>query len=275
MITGKKNFYQLKAGEHFGNISQTCSFPSAIISESVYEKQTDLPKHSHELAFFTLVLGGRYFDKFGKKEDCLDPMTVLWREEGISHRDRIGEKGGRFFFVEIRPDYLEKLREYHKPPKRLVKKNGTLIWLASRLRREIQHWQSSSPLIVEGITLEMLGHLTPADTSVEKRPPKWLVRVVEKLNEEFTCNLTIKELAGEAGVHPAHLTKVFRLFYNQTIGEYIHKRRIKFASELLCNKEIPLVEIAISSGFSDQSHLTRIFKRLTGDTPAFYRKSLD
>ena len=103
----------------------------------------------------------------------------------------------------------------------------------------------------------------------------WLARVVEKLTEEFTENFSTDELATEARVHPVHLAAVFRQFHGETMGEYVQKIRVAHASRLLLDKEIPLSEIAYSTGFSDQSHFTRIFKRFVGVTPGVFRHSLE
>ncbi len=144
---------------------------------------------------------------------------------------------------------------------------------AHRLRNEMAGGRAFSPLIAEGITLEMLGNLARANAPVDKKPPVWLLRVVDKLNAEFTANISNDELAAEAGVHPVHLAAAFRRFYHQTIGEYVQNLRVARASKLLLKKEIPLSEIALSGGFSDQSHFTRVFKRLTGITPGAFRDS--
>jgi AraC family transcriptional regulator len=260
---------QLKAGEHYGTVFCKTNIPSAILSESVYKKSLALPEHSHELAFFTLILQGHYSEHYAGKHLVYSPMTVF------SHRDKIEQSGSRFFFVEIKKTYLERLAEYEKVPEHLFEQNGQLTWLASRLRGEVRNEQTCSPLVAEGITLEMLGNLARKNSNTEKRPPKWLFRVVEKLNEEFAENLTTEELAFEANVHPVHLASVFRQFQHETIGEYVQKLRVAHASTLLLQKEIPLVEIACATGFSDQSHFTRTFKRFVGITPGAFRSSID
>ena len=180
----------------------------------------------------------------------------------------------RFFFVEIEKQFADRLIQCEKVPDHLAERNGTLTWLASRLRSEIIAGDTSSPMIIDGITLEMLGLLTRQGRSLERRPPKWLVRVVERLNEEFTGGLTSESLAAEAGVHPVHLAAVFRTFHNETIGDYVQKRRITLAALLLQDNEIPLTEIAYECGFADQSHFTRVFKRRVGMTPGAFRSSL-
>lgn len=275
MSAAKHDSQILKAGEHYGKVFCKTNIPSAIISESIYKKSVALPEHSHELSFFTLVLQGSYSEHYGGKNLVYSPMTVLWRQADVSHRDRIESNSSRFFFVEIKRAYLDKLLEYEKVPEHLFERNGSLTWLASRLRSETRNSETCSPLIAEGITLEMLGNLARKNNFTEKRPPKWLFRVAEKLNEEFAENLSTEELASEANVHPVHLASVFRRFYHETIGEYVQKLRVARASKMLLDKGIPLCEIAYSAGFADQSHFTRTFKRFTGTTPGAFRDSID
>ena len=267
---------KLKAGEHFGVVSEKFYTSSAVLSESIYTTKLCLPEHSHELAFFTLILKGGYSETYGSKTFEYFPMTVLWRGPEISHKDSIDAALSHFFFIEIERSCLDKLSQYEKRvPEHLYEQNGSLSWLASRLRYEVAEGDVCVPLIAEGITLEMLAHLTRKNVTAETRAPKWLRRVVERLNEEFTENISSEELAAEANVHPVHLASTFRRFYNQTIGEYVQKKRVGHASKLLLDREIPLTEIAYSAGFSDQSHFTRVFKRFTGLTPGAFRSSVE
>ena len=274
MGSSDPNAQQLKAGEHYGSVSNKIHLPSAIVSESVYRRSLCLPEHSHELGFFTLILDGQYSEVIKGRDVFYSPQTVLWRQADTSHKDKIEVKSSRFFFVEIERAYTDKLRLHGPVPDRLAEKNGSLTWLASRLRTEVINSGSSSPLIAEGITLEMLGHLTLAKKFGDKRPPHWIVRVAERLNEEYASPLSNEDLAAEAGVHPVHLASVFRRFYNENIGEYVQRLRVERASVLLIDVEMPLADIAYECGFSDQSHFSRVFKRRTGFTPGAYRSSV-
>ena len=265
----------LKAGEFYGKISQKKQISSSTLSELIHLKGISLPAHSHELAFFSLLLDGSYSESYGRKNFSYQPMTVWWHPSGISHKDEIGKKGGRFFTVEIQPKGLEILKDFAKIPEDFFEQSSSLVWLACRLFHEFKNWQICSELVAEGITLEMLAHSVRKQNSTEKQPPKWLVRIVEKLNEDFTGNFSTEALATEANVHPVHLAAVFRRFHHETMGEYVQKLRIAHASKLLLDREIPLAEIAYESGFSDQSHFTRIFKRFVGLTPGAFRNSLD
>jgi AraC family transcriptional regulator len=81
----------------------------------------------------------------------------------------------------------------------------------------------------------------------------------------------LKTIADSVAVHPVHLVRTFRRFYRSTVGEYLRRLRIEFASQQLAGTDTPLADIALASGFADQCHFTRTFKRLTGLTPARYR----
>jgi AraC-like DNA-binding protein len=65
-----------------------------------------------------------------------------------------------------------------------------------------------------------------------------------------------------------------KYFDNLSFGDYIRKLRIEKATHLLSDPSLSLGEIAYLTGFSDQSHFNRIFKKHTGSTPSEYRKSL-
>lgn len=263
----------LSAGHFYGNVPQKRSLPSAILSEVVHREALDLPEHSHELAYFTLVLGGTYFEKFGTRSSDHHPMTIIWHRAGISHKDRIGVEGARCFTVEVPRQRMEDLRGFSTVPLDFHEHAGPLAWLGARLFREFKDWDTGSELVAEGLTLEMLGHAARSGYPPERRPPKWLSAIGDRLNDRFLENISTCELADEAGVHPVHLASVFRRFYGQTIGEYVRQRRVAHASRLLLGGR-SFAEIAYESGFADQSHFNRLFKRHTGMTPGAFRRSL-
>ena len=62
--------------------------------------------------------------------------------------------------------------------------------------------------------------------------------------------------------------------YGCTVGEYVRRLRIEFACRELSDSEKPLAFIAQNAGFFDQSHFSKTFKLLTGQSPAAYRKLL-
>jgi AraC-like DNA-binding protein len=108
-----------------------------------------------------------------------------------------------------------------------------------------------------------------------KKIPAWAVEIKEMIQDQIDTNLTLKELSKSLKVHPAYLSREFsKYFENLSFGDYIRKQRIEKAIELMQTKKYSLTDIAYLTGFSDQSHFTRIFKKHTGKNPSLFRKSL-
>jgi AraC-like DNA-binding protein len=76
-------------------------------------------------------------------------------------------------------------------------------------------------------------------------------------------------------VHPAHLSRAFRRHEGRTPTALIQRRRVEHVWRRLCRPGAPsLADIALEAGFSDQSHCTRVFKRLVGIPPGALRREL-
>ncbi|WP_161891097.1 chromate resistance protein ChrB domain-containing protein [Pontibacter russatus] len=111
----------------------------------------------------------------------------------------------------------------------------------------------------------------------EKKIPAWAQGLKEIIQDQIDTNLSIslKEIAEGLQMHPAYVSREFsRYFDNMSYGEYIRKLRIEKALHLLHASSHSLSEIAYLTGFSDQSHFTRIFRKYTGQSPSGYKKSL-
>jgi AraC family transcriptional regulator len=84
--------------------------------------------------------------------------------------------------------------------------------------------------------------------------------------------LSLERLAGEASLSPHTLPRAFLRAFGETPHQYVLQRRLARAKELLIATDLPIVEIALATGFSSQSHLASAFRRLTGITPGEYRR---
>ncbi|HYH06130.1 MAG TPA: helix-turn-helix transcriptional regulator [Thermoanaerobaculia bacterium] len=129
-----------------------------------------------------------------------------------------------------------------------------------------------SDLVLEGLGLELAGLLARSLAHPDRRAPRWLLQVRDALHDRCTERVAIRELAREARVHPIHLARAFRQYFDCSPGEYLRRCRIDRVRALLTTTDLPLAELALETGFSDQSQLTHAFRRATGTTPAAFRR---
>ena len=109
----------------------------------------------------------------------------------------------------------------------------------------------------------------------KKKAPAWTKELREMIQDQMDTNMsiTLRQASDELEINPAYLSREFsKYFDNLSFGDYIRKMRIDKAIVLLETTSYPLTEIAYLTGFSDQSHFTRIFKKQTGESPSAYRK---
>lgn len=264
----------LAAGEFYGAVAATRDVSGFLLSEIHHAERRHLPTHSHQSAYFILLLSGSYSETYGSRSFDYCPLTVWWHKPGIVHRDAIGERGGRFFNVELTRSSFESLTQAEKVRDDFAERGTPLVWLACRLFRELRAWQPYSALAAESLTLEMAALALRQGTIPSAAGSPWLSLVVDRLNAEPAHRHTAVELARLAGVHPVHLAAVFRKAFRQTMGDYLRQIRVRRAADLLRQPDHSLAEIAAIVGFTDQSHFTRNFRSVVGLTPGAFRKVL-
>jgi AraC family transcriptional regulator len=105
-------------------------------------------------------------------------------------------------------------------------------------------------------------------------PPRKLTRVKELIEANLEGDLSLKILARESGYSRAHFARLFRAATGMTAHSYVLERRILRARQLLAQPDLSLTDIAASSGFATQSHLTLAFHKKFGITPNAFRRKL-
>jgi YesN/AraC family two-component response regulator len=113
--------------------------------------------------------------------------------------------------------------------------------------------------------------------SSSKKIPGWAKELKEIIQDQIDTNLSLSltEVSQSLHVHPTYLSREFsKYFDNLSFGDYIRKLRIEKAMHLLDTSRHSLAEIAYLTGFSDQSHFNRIFKKITGKNPSEFRKKV-
>lgn len=134
---------------------------------------------------------------------------------------------------------------------------------------------------IKSISLAILARLFSLQSAPEPGSrrkttplPKWrLKRVVEYVSAHYPENVTLAQLAQAAGLTRMHFAAQFRAATGLRPHEYLLRRRIERAQEMLMAPNAQLVEIALSVGFQTQAHFTTVFKRFVGETPHRWRQT--
>jgi AraC family transcriptional regulator len=104
--------------------------------------------------------------------------------------------------------------------------------------------------------------------------PKWrLKRVVDYVNAHLASRITLADLAGAAGRTRMHFAAQFKVATGTRPHDFVLRRRIEHAQELLRDPSLALADIALCVGFQNQAHFTTVFKRFIGATPHRWRRS--
>ena len=263
----------LESGAYFGVTTPFYCSDGLSVAESVYPAGFAIPAHEHSNSFFCFVLAGLGTRSWPGRAGAERPMSLTLFPAGHAHANYWADSGGRVLHVEFGRPWLERLREQ---PLLLTRPGdfdrGPPTWLARRLADETRQQDSVRDLAIEGLVLELLAECTRADErAAHRRPPGWLSGVRSLLHDRFAETLALTDIAASAGVSADHLGRVFRKHIGCSVGTYVRRLRIEYACERLAGADVPLADIAAGAGFTDQSHFTRVFRELTGSTPADFR----
>jgi AraC family transcriptional regulator len=142
--------------------------------------------------------------------------------------------------------------------------------------RELEHSQEAAKTSIQRAASLLQAQMPCA--SAERQEPTsallaWQMRRVESYIEEHIGRpIPVADLSALLELSEAHFSRAFRLSYGVPPHAYIVRRRVRFAAQLMLASRDPLSEIALKCGFHDQAHLSKQFRRLTGEPPAAWRR---
>jgi AraC family transcriptional regulator len=103
--------------------------------------------------------------------------------------------------------------------------------------------------------------------------PSWKIRrLIEFIEEHLGGDLSLEAISAAVEISPLYLPRAFKSAVGQTPHQYVLDRRIERAKELLRSTDLPIMNVALSAGFSSQGHLCNSFMRRVGISPAGYRR---
>ena len=240
-----------------------------VVVESSYAPSRALPRHGHDEAALCFSFRGSFEEWVdGRNFECA-PYEVIVRPPAVRHSNRYASTGTQCVLIGVPQETLLRLQPFTKlfDATRLVARDaGERI--AMSIRRELSACDDTSPIVVEGLVLELIGA-----SSRERRgaPPRWLREARDFIHAHYVERPSLAAIARAGGIHPANLVRGFRSHLRCSPGEYMRRLRIEHARAALESSSRPIAEIALEAGFYDQSHFTAAFRRHFGVTPSAYR----
>jgi AraC family transcriptional regulator len=260
-------------------------------------------KHAHDEWRFCLALSGSYTDSWRRGYRTRTPRDLSLHPAGETHTSVFHSRAS-CFHIELTHEWRDRLlgdAGIAAAPQEFLA--GPVAAIATQLYQELRRldrgshdrssldrssrdrsaFDGSSSLIVEGLTCELIGwaaresgrdaarrSVDAAIDAAANGAPAWLLAARDLLHDRFNESLTLRDIAFALDVHPVHLARAFKRRFGATIGAYVRQLRVDFVRDRLPSGA-PLADLAMQAGFADQSHLTRVFKQLTGCTPRQYR----
>ena len=260
--------------EIFGEVIARQDFGNFSLVESVYPPNATMPCHTHEIAHMSIVLRGSFTEVSGRKQRPSEISSLIVHPADEEHEVTFHQAGARVFSFHIKPQLHQRIRDVTNVldiPAAF--RGGQPTWLAVALYRESKTLDDIAPLTLEGLALEIIAASSPCTEGIhQKSIPRCLSHAKEYLDAPFTERISFAGVADLLGVHPVYLSREFRRRFHYTMADYVRRLRVESACQKMRVSDLPIDEVALAVGFYDQSHLSNAFRRLTGTTPAQYRR---
>lgn len=126
---------------------------------------------------------------------------------------------------------------------------------------------------------ELETDLPAAGPALTWRPTPAVLRAVEAgkryVEEHYADEVTLERVAAEVGLTPYYYCKIFGRVMDQTLVDFLTEVRVENAKRLLADPNASIKEIGFAVGYNDPNYFSRVFKKVTGQTPTEFRQALE
>jgi AraC-like DNA-binding protein len=152
--------------------------------------------------------------------------------------------------------------------------------LGSSLLEALHRQDEANQLFVDHTMLALTAHVAQTYGGLRRSTElargglaSWQVkRACEKLESDLGGKVPLEQIAAEFDLSVSHFSRAFRVSTGLPPHQWLLRQRVNTAKELMSVRDLPLSEIAISAGFANQSHFTRVFSSVVGVSPAAWRR---
>lgn len=247
--------------------------------------------HAHSAVEIHLPLRGEVISHAGEMEYRVRAGEVLIIPSGVNHDLRM-EEGSERELILYEPNGVFTIKEFSAcrqmmaRPIYLTHEHPQCAAVRELLLKFIRVHRASGLLRnmhCYAILLEMYAILgeeylstsaTPAEVNALNRQLSGedaFNRALEYLDRSYMDDVTLDSLAAYAGFSRYTLSRMFRQHTGSTFTQYLSRKRVEMAMELLANTKMPVTQVALQCGFNSIATFNRVFREVKGCTPTQYR----
>jgi AraC family transcriptional regulator len=234
------------------------------------------PWHVHANPTLYVLLAGGQRDRSRRAEFEQPHWIAVFHPTTEPHASLVGPSGMVGLNVEFDEPWLHR----HELAERDLGGYGPIddVWSRLAALQLLTSAFASGPYAdadIDSRTLELVEPLVQRSLDrAQTNCPPWLRRAREYLHDAYRSPIRVQAVAREVGVHPVHLTRVFRRRHGCSVSDYLRRLRLAEAARLILRHGHTIAEAAHESGFADQAHLCRCFSSAFGISPKKYRSAI-
>ena len=250
-----------------GAVVEHLRFAGARLSRVMHPPGQRIDSHDHDWPVLTIYrLGGYREEADGGAATILEGPSVVFHPAGAEHADVIGDHGLETLALTFDSAWLSPEARRALPDRSDWRLGGVV---SSAARALAQTWLAPDAHEAD-VRAATSRFLVAFGRQRAPGPPLWCAHVATAL--EAQARATTTALAQSLSLHPAWLARAYRAWRGEGMAETVRRRRVERAVIALRGSADTLADVAIASGFCDQSHMNRSFHAVLGRTPLEVRR---
>lgn len=172
---------------------------------------------------------------------------------------------------EFKPTFFEDLDNFNSP---CVLKSAILSKIMKRILNEDitrgAFYQQQINVMVKQLLIEIIRIRN--DSAQDASLPPVVVKIFQYVDDNITEPLSVAKIAQAFSYHPVYINSLFKRYSGQSAHAFITQKRIDSVEKTLRFTDMSITEVAQAYSFSDCSHLSRVFRKVKGISPAEIRR---
>ena len=253
---------------YFGEAVRTQVMENFCISLTSHLPNSRVEPHAHEKPYLCLLVSGLYNEKNDRTSEVVTTGTALFRGANHEHANHFYDRGGICFNVEINDpeEFMDesgfKLPDAPHPRLGTVDIYNLFISFKRGAAKDTLNILCYESLIKHFDLLPVKGKLD------------WIRQMKDRIHSDPFEPISLSKLKKEFGLHPGYIVRKFKEKTGYRLSEYLNKVRVEISLAQMMETDDNLTRIALDTGFCDQSHFNRNFRRHFGVSPSNLRRML-